>query len=120
MTSLIDPGERDLAMAAETQPDKLTMLSVENVDQLSLSEALLLAYLEATDECLKIEDPQPSMMKGIASVWGMGGLFGPHIAINPHCAEEDVSESLNAIWNNIGRYRWTAIDDRQRSKWLVR
>lgn len=119
MTSMIDPGKRDLAVT-DMRSDKLPTVSVDDVDQLSLSEALLMAYLEATDECLEIGDPQPSMMKGIASVWGMGDLFGPHIVVDPFCREEDIGESLDGIWGNVGRYMWTAIDNRNSSRMFLR
>ena len=112
MTSLTDSGNRNLE-TAETGSDKPALPSVEDLEGLSLSDALLIAYFEAADKCVKIEDPQPSMMKGIASVWGMGDLFGPHITVIPQCEEEDIGESLKAIWSNVGEYMWTAIDDQQ-------
>ena len=51
---------------------------------------------------VRIEEYGSSLAKGLASIWGLGHLVGPHLAIDSDYEEPSVEESIAAIWEAVG------------------
>ena len=54
------------------------------------------------DDAVRIEDYRPSLAKGLASIWGLGHLVGPHVVIDEDYVEPSVEETIAAIWEAVG------------------
>ena len=61
------------------------------------------------DDAVRIEDYGSSLVKGLASIWGLGHLVGPHLVVDDEFEEPSVSESLAEIWDAVGKDLWSVL-----------
>lgn len=90
-----------------TASERLEKIDLEAIP---FQEATAQAYAELGGDCIMIHDPGPTLLKGIAEIWGMGNLFGPHITVNARCLEGDVGMSLTDVWFGVGSHFRSVIE----------
>ncbi len=65
------------------------------------------------DESVMIADFGPSLAKGLATIWGLGDMLGPHVFISHVFEDKPTAESLMDVWETVGRDIWTALPPRE-------
>ena len=67
------------------------------------------------DTSVMIADFRPSLAKGLATIWGLGDMLGPHVYMDHGLEDEGTSttESLRDVWETVGRDIWTALPPRE-------
>ena len=61
------------------------------------------------DKGVRIEDYRSSLAKGLASIWGLGHLVGPHLVVDEEFEELSGEELHREVWNRVGSYLWSAL-----------
>ncbi|MYE05656.1 MAG: hypothetical protein F4Y04_00260 [Chloroflexi bacterium] len=82
-----------------------------DLEALPFHEAVARAYAELGDDCIAIYEPGPTLLKGVAEIWGMGRFFGPHITVNAQCLEASERMSIADVWLDVGSHFWSVMEN---------
>ena len=83
------------------------------IDLLDLPEAVRNGSAEGATIDLgngtRIENYGFGFAKGLASIWGLGHLVGSRLVVDPDYVPPTPHEDMKAIWDQVGRYLWSAL-----------
>lgn len=67
---------------------------------------------------VRIEEYGSSLAKGLASIWGLGHLVGPHVVIAEDIEMPSEEDLIAEAWERVGQTLWSVfppLDDLKRS-----
>lgn len=58
---------------------------------------------------VRMENYGSGFAKGLASIWGLGHLFGSRMVVDASYEPPTLAEEMKAIWDQVGEDLWSVL-----------